>query len=42
MDKKYLERHISNSFDTDINTIISQILEMGSIVEQQFKIRLPQ
>jgi len=37
MDKKYLERHISNSFDTDINTIISQILEMGSIVEQQIQ-----
>jgi phosphate transport system protein len=35
MDKKYLEKHISNSFDTEIETIVSQILEMGNIVEQQ-------
>lgn len=35
MDKKFLDRHISHSFDNEIETIITQILEMGNIVEQQ-------
>ena len=35
MDKKFLDRHISHSFDNEIETIITQILEMGKIVEQQ-------
>lgn len=35
MEKKYLERHISHSFDEELETIKSQILELGGIVEQQ-------
>lgn len=31
----YLERHISHSFDEELESIKSQILEMGGIVEQQ-------
>ena len=35
MENKYLERHISQSFDEELETIKSQILELGGIVEQQ-------
>lgn len=35
MEKMYLERHISQNFDDELETIKSEILEMGGIVEQQ-------
>lgn len=35
MEKMYLDRHISQRFDSDLETIKTQVLEMGGIVEQQ-------
>lgn len=35
MEKMYLDRHISQRFDSDLETIKSQVLEMGGVVEQQ-------
>lgn len=35
MDKLHLDKHISQQFDTDLEMLKSQVLEMGGIVEQQ-------
>lgn len=35
MDNKFFERHISQSFDEELETIKNQILQMGGIVEKQ-------
>lgn len=35
MDKIHLDKHISQQFDSDLEALKSQVLEMGGIVEQQ-------
>lgn len=35
MDKLHLDKHISQQFDSDLEELKSQVLEMGGIVEQQ-------
>lgn len=35
MENLYLDKHISQQFDTDLETLKSSVLEMGGIVEQQ-------
>ncbi len=35
MEKMYLDRHISQKFDADLETIKRQVLDMGKVVEQQ-------
>ena len=35
MDKLHLDKHISQQFDSDLEALKSQVLEMGGVVEQQ-------
>ena len=35
MEKLHLDRHISQQFDTELEELKSQVLEMGGVVEQQ-------